>query len=582
MGHVDHGKTTLLDQIRGTTVAAREPGAITQHIGASFVPASVLETVYGNLLKKFGVKIEIPGLLFIDTPGHSAFSNLRKRGGSVADIAILVIDLMKGVEQQTIESIDILRARKTPFIIAANKLDVIPGWKSHPEKSFTESAKLQDPSVLPILDEKIYYIIGTLSMYKFNAERFDRIKDFTKTIAIIPVSAKTGEGLPELLVILAGLAQQFMKPQLSVTAGPAKGTVLEVREDVGLGVNINAIIYDGILHENDLLVIGGKTEPFTTKIRALLLPKPLDEIRDPKEKFKKVKEVAAAAGVKIVATGLEEAIAGSPLYATPEGESPDMLLKKVKEEVESVKISTDKLGIIVKADTLGSLEALINELKNYDVPIRIADIGDVSKREVLEATIVKTQAPTLGVILSFNVKVLPDAMDEAMRNGVKIFQENIVYRLIEEYMSWTKSEQEAITQKTLESLILPGKIKMLPGCVFRRSDPAIFGVEVLAGRIKTQYPLVKEDGSSVGKIVQIQDKGQKVPEATQGMQVAISLKEPVIGRHIREGEILYVEIPESHLKTIREQFQSKLNPDEIKCVEELTQVMRKKSPYWGM
>ncbi len=581
LGHVDHGKTTLLDKIRGTTVAVREPGAITQHIGASFVPREVLQKVCGDLLQRFNFKIEIPGLLFIDTPGHAAFSNLRRRGGSVADIAILVVDLMQGIQPQTIESLNILKARRTPFVVAGNKLDMVPGWLSQPNQPLLESIGKQSPQTRTRLDERIYTVVGSLSLEKLNAERFDMVKDFTKTLAIVPVSAKTGEGLPDLLTILAGLTQQFMKRQLTVSTAAARGTVLEIQEEVGLGVNVNAIIYDGTLRENSPIIVGGRTEPILTKIRALLLPKPLDEIRDPREKFKQMSEISAAAGVKIVAPGLEEAIPGGPIYALSEGASPDQLIAKVREEVESVKVTSDKLGVVIKADTLGALEAIVTELHQCGVPIRIGDIGDVSRREVLAADVVKGSAPTLGVVLSFNVKVLPDAYDEAARSGVKIFQDNIIYHLIEDYTMWVKSEQEAKTRKALEVLIMPGKIRLLRGCIFRQSDPAVFGVEVVAGRIKPHYPLVREDGVAVGKIVQIQDKGQNVSEATRSMQVAISMKEPTIGRQIREEETLYVEVPEKHAEILIREFQNQLSVEELQILKKYIEVVRKKTPYFG-
>ena len=581
LGHVDHGKTTLLDRIRGTAVAAREPGAISQHIGASFVPSSTIEKLCGNLLKMFKFKIEIPGLLFIDTPGHAAFSNLRRRGGSIADIAILVVDIMDGVKPQTVESIEILRARKTPFVVAANKLDLIRGWKSQPGKSFIESIRTADPSVVRLLDEKVYSIVGALAEYRFNSERYDRVRDFTKTIAIVPVSAKTGEGLPDLLAVLTGLTQQYMKKRLIITAGPAKGAILEVCEDVGLGVNVNAIIYDGILRKNDTIVLGGKKEPIIAKVKAILIPKPLDEIRDPREKFTEIREVSAAVGVKIVASGLEEAIAGAPIYGVSSKDELKEVLERVKAEVESIRILTDREGIIVKADTLGSLEALVEELKKNDIPIRIADVGDVSKRDVVEASIVKSEDLKFGVILAFNVKILPDAEEEALKTGVKIFQNNVIYRLMEEYTDWVKKLEEEKVKRTFESLIKPGKVKVLQGFVFRRSNPAIFGVEVLSGRIQPQYPMLRFDGSSVGKIVQIQERGENLHEAVKGMKVAISMREPTIGRQVRENDILYVDIPEEHLKTLIREFKDKLEEEDLECIREFIEVKRKKVPYFG-
>ncbi|MCX8175928.1 MAG: translation initiation factor IF-2, partial [Candidatus Bathyarchaeota archaeon] len=457
----------------------------------------------------------------------------------------------------------------------------IKGWKSQPGKSFLESVGSADPTAARLLDEKIYSIVGSLAEYKFNCERYDRIRDFTRNVAIVPVSAKTGEGLPDLLAVLTGLTQQYMKKSLMITSGPAKGTVLEVCEDVGLGVNINAIIYDGILRKNDMVVLGGKKEPIITKVKAILIPKPLDEIRDPREKFTEITEVSAAVGVKIVASGLEEAIAGAPIYGFSSKDELEEVLERVKTEVESIRILTDKEGVIVKADTLGSLEALVEELKKNDIPIRIADVGDVSKRDVVEASIVKSGNLKFGVILAFNVKILSDAEEEMLKTGVKVFQNNIIYRLLEEYMDWVKKLEDEKVKRTFESLIKPGKVRVLQGFVFRRSNPAIFGVEVLAGRIQPQYPMLRFDGNSVGRIIQIQERGENMHEAVKGMKVAISMKEPTIGRQIRENDVLYVDIPEEHLKTLIREFKDELEEEDIECIKEFIEVKRKKVPYFG-
>ena len=340
------------------------------------------------------------------------------------------------------------------------------------------------------------------------------------------------------------------------------------------------ILYDGVLREGDIIVVGGREEPIVTKVRAILVPKPLDEIRDPRERFKPLKEVSAAAGVKIVASGLENAIAGSPVYAVSSPEELEELKARVREEVESIRFSTDKVGVIVKADTLGSLEAILGELKANQIPVRMADVGDISKRDVVEASVVKASEPIHGVVLGFNVKVLPDAQEEALKSGVKIFQGNVIYRLMEEYFSWVKSLREEEVKIALEALIRPGKIRLLPGYVFRRSKPAIFGVEVLAGRIKPGYPLVKENGAPLGRILQIQERSENLREAVKGMQVAISMKEPIVGRHVREGEILYVDIPENHVKAILREYRETLTPDEEECLKEFVEVKRKTQPYF--
>jgi len=582
LGHVDTGKTLLLDKIRKTSVQAREAGGITQHIGASFFPVDTLRQIVGPLLSLTKGAIEIPGLLVVDTPGHEVFTNLRKRGGGVADIAILVIDILRGFEAQTYECIDILQSRKTPFLVAANKIDRVPWWKSHEDTPFLKSYPLQDPYVREDLDNKLYDIIGEFSRRGFKIDRFDHIKDFTKTVAIIPTSAKTGEGITELLMVLVGLTQQFLKKELQVTTGSAKGTVLEVKEEPGLGLTLNTIIYDGILQKDDVIVVGGKEKPIVTRIRAILVPKPLDEIRDPRDKFSSVNSVSAAAGVKIVAPEVEGALAGAPLYAVPQGEEPEKYAELISEEIEKIRIATDTDGVIVKADTLGSLEAIAEILKKNNVPIRLADVGDISKRDVTEAGVVKEHNRLYGAILAFGVRTLPDAEEEAEIKSVQVFRDKIIYHVIDNYLAWSRKIQEAEAEGDFETIVRPAKIVVMEGYVFRRAKPAIFGVDVVAGRIAPRVSLIRtEDMEEIGEIQQIQEKGKALSEAKQGMQVAISMDKPIVGRHVFEKDVLFAKVPEKDAKLLLTAFADRLSTDEQEALDEYVRVMRKKMPFWA-
>ncbi|MCL6577903.1 MAG: translation initiation factor IF-2 [Candidatus Bathyarchaeota archaeon] len=582
LGHVDTGKTLLLDKIRKTSVQAREVGGITQHIGASFFPVDTLKQLVGPLLSMVKGEVEIPGLLIIDTPGHEAFTNLRKRGGSVADIAILVIDVLRGFEAQTYECVDILKARKVPFLVAANKIDRVPGWNALEDTPFLRSYQAQDRYVREDLDNRVYEIIGVFSRLGFRADRFDRIKDFTKTVAVVPVSAKTGEGITELLMVLVGLTQQYLQKRLQTTEGPAKGTVLEVKEEPGLGLTLNTIVYDGVLRRDDVVVVGGREKPIVTRVRAILVPKPLDEIRDPRDRFSSVDVVSAAAGVKIVAPGLEGALAGAPLYAVGDGESVGKFVRLVGEEVERIRIATGVDGVVLKADTLGSLEAIADYLKRNGVPIRLADVGDVSKRDVTEAAVVKEHEPLYGAVLAFNVRVLPDAEEEAEIRGVQVFREKIIYHLVDNYLVWLRGQREAKFEVEFERLVKPGKIRVLEGYVFRRAKPAIFGVEVLAGKIKPRIALVRaEDGEEIGEIQQIQEKGEALSEAKTGMQVAISMDKPMVGRHVFERDVLFVKVPEADAKVLLSTFVDRLGVDEQEALNEYVALMRKKMPFWA-
>ncbi len=572
LGHVDHGKTTLLDFIRGTTVAARESGAITQHIGATEVPIEAIYKLCGDLLKE--KKFTVPGLLFIDTPGHHAFTTLRARGGSLADLAILIIDVNEGFKTQTYESIKILKQYKTPFIIAANKIDAISGWQKFNTDAKTRISK-QRVNVKSIIEEKLYEIIGTISEQKLNSDLYFNISDFRKTIGIIPISAKNGEGIPELLMILVGLAQRFLEDRLHIESGPGKGSVLEVKEEVGLGKTIDAIIYSGSIKNDDKIVIGTSTEPVVTHIKALLKPKPLDEIRDPRERFDSVSEVHAACGIKISSPDLENVIPGAPIRVAKK--NLEEVILEIKNQTK-IDFELDDQGIIIKADTIGSLEALIKESRDKSIKIRKAEIGNVSKRDIIEAA--ATLDPLNKLIFAFNVKTLPEAKEELENYDITIFSEDVIYTIMENYDEWIQTKKAALEKERRKDYIHPGMIKFLPEYVFRLSHPAVIGIRVLGGRIKTGLRLMKEDGRVIGSIKGIQSENKSIEEAIQGQEVAISIEGVTVGRQIKGEDILFTDLPASDAKKLREM--DVLNPDEKDILNKIFEIKRKSDKFWGM
>jgi translation initiation factor 5B len=231
---------------------------------------------------------------------------------------------------------------------------------------------------------------------------------------------------------------------------------------------------------------------------------------------------------------------------------------------------------------LGSLEAIAEILRQNGVQVRIADVGDVSKRDVVEAAVVKSREPLAGVVLAFGVKILPDAEEEAANSDVQIFREPIIYNLIDNYLEWLRTQREAKITQEFEKLIKPGKIRVLEGFVFRRAKPAIFGVEVLGGQLKPRNALVRaDDGEEVGEVQQIQDKGKAVSEAKTGMQVAVSMDKPVVGRHVFERDILYVKMPEPDVRVLMSTYMDKLTEAEQEVLREYVELMRKKVPFWG-
>ena len=580
LGHVDHGKTTLLDYIRGSTIADKEAGGITQHIGATEIPNDTIEDICGNFISKLAIKDLIPGLFFIDTPGHAAFTSLRKRGGALADLAVLIVDINDGFKPQTFEALNILKMYKTPFIVVANKIDMIFGWESHENASFKESFNQQAQSVKQELENKVYEIVGTLYKEGFQSERFDRVSDFASQISIIPISAKSGEGIIEVLAMLLGLAQEYLTEQLEIHEdAPAKGTVLEIKEETGLGMTIDAIIYDGVLRTNDeLALMSSSNEVLTTNIRSILRPLPLEEMRDSKKKFKKVDEVVAAAGIKIAAPNLDDVVSGSPLRVVNEEED---VKEEILKEIEDITIDTEDEGILVKADTLGSLEAIVKLLKELNIPIRSADIGDVNRRDIINSSIALEEDDAHGAIIAFNVGVHPNSLEDLNKSDVHLFEGDVIYQIIEEYEEWIKQKEEAKKKAFYDAIVKPAKFMVLPKLIFRQSKPAIVGIESLSGTLKQGQKLVNKNGEIVGSIASMEDKGETLPDITRGQRVAMAIKDAIVGKHFEEGDELFVDVPEKHYKFIEREFKDKLTEDEFETLYEFLEIKRKQEPDWG-
>ncbi|MFH1971955.1 MAG: translation initiation factor IF-2 [archaeon] len=559
MGNVDAGKTQLLDTIRKTAVIKSEAGKITQMISSSMISLNTIEKICGDLLK--GKGISIPGIVFIDTPGHAAFSNMRKRGGNLADIAILVININEGIKPQTIECLEILKKYKTPFVIALNKIDLSSGWKKQPGHILQE-IQAQSVAIQQDIEKKLYEIVGKIFEQGFEAERFDRVQDYTKTIAMIPCSAKTGEGIPTLLMVLMGLAQKFLEEDLETEEDLlGKGTVLEVKEEKGIGSTMDIILYEGTIKVNDQIVVGALHEPIVTKIKSIFLP-------DEKGKYKTVKEVKAAAGIKISAPGLKDAVAGMPIEVTDDVEETK---EKIIEEIGEVVIETDNEGIVIKADSLGSLEAVIGMLKDRNIAIKKASVGNVTKKDIADAT--SSEDELERVILCFNVTGESDE--------VKIIQHNIIYQLIEDLEKYREEKRKEIEARELEGITKPAKIKILKGCIFRQSNPCVVGVEVLLGTLTPNTDLIKTDGSRAGHIKTVQLEKESIKEAEKGKEVAISLPEITGGRQIKEEDILLVDIKEQEFKKLKS-LKKYLSQDEIAVLKEIAEIKRKEKSTWGV
>lgn len=582
LGHVDSGKTSLLDRIRGTGVQGREAGGITQHIGASFLPTDTIKKTCGPLYKKLEEsENQVPGILVIDTPGHEVFTNLRARGGSAADIAILVVDVNRGFQPQTNESLKILQSRKVPFVVALNKCDQISGWRKSETTFISKAIKEQDASIQTDLDQKIYDVVGTLSILGYQSEAFYRVKDFKQEIAIVPISARSGVGIPELLAVLVGLTQQYLQKRLNQEQKDPRGIVLEVNDEVGLGQTANIILIDGSIKKGDSIVVAKRDSVIVIKPKAVLLPKPLDEMRDPRDKFKPVDKVDAAAGLKIASPDLEGVLPGSTLYIASNASDVEKYTKLIESEMKSVFIDTETNGIILKCDTIGSLEAIVEMLRRSQVPVAKADIGPVNRHDIMEAKAIKEKNRHLGVVLAFNVKILPDAKEESESSHIRLFEDRVIYSLIDNYNAWVE-EDTAHEEDAIFAEFTPiSKFTFLKGYVFRNNNPAVFGIRVDVGTLKHKIPFMNKDGRRVGMIHQLQHEGKTVTSAKQGQEVACSVQDVTIGRQIFEDEVYYT-LPHSHeAKQILKKYMHKLSPDEQQVLNKIVEIQREKDASYA-
>jgi translation initiation factor 5B len=575
LGHVDSGKTTLLDHIRESRITEGEEGGITQMIGATEVPFETLDEVCGPLLDQLETDITIPGVLFIDTPGHAAFSSLRKRGGSISDIAVLVIDIEEGIQPQTEEAINILKESGTPFVVALNKIDTMTGWQSD-EEMFTKNLRNQRDDVQGKLDERIYEVMGELNEYDIVADRFDRVDDFQQKVAMVPISAMTGEGVPELLMVIAGLAQNYLSGELEVEEGIGKGTVLEVSQQKGMGTTIDVIHYDGVMKKEDKLVYGTRDGVKTTEIRALLQPRPLKEIREDKE-YDEADEVRPASGIKITARDLEGVISGAPIR-TASDEDLEEAKRQVEEELESTSYETGTHGVVVKADSLGSLEALMREVEKENIPVQKAEVGEITKSDVAE---VQNEESKQRAILGFNVGATENG-DQMLRDkNVEFFQSRIIYEIIEDYVDWVEEIEREERREKLESVSRPARVRLMPDHVFRSSNPAVVGTEIVEGVLTPGSKLMKPSGETVGTAKSIQEQNESVDKAEKGSEVAVSITNATMGRDIEEGDILLTDITSDDFRTLNE-LSDVITQGEKEVLDEIVEIKDSKDPHWKL
>ncbi|PSS31720.1 Eukaryotic translation initiation factor 5B like [Actinidia chinensis var. chinensis] len=578
MGHVDTGKTKLLDCIRGTNVQEGEAGGITQQIGATYFPAENIRERTKEL--KADAKLNVPGLLVIDTPGHESFTNLRSRGSGLCDIAILVVDIMHGLEPQTIESLNLLKMRNTEFIVALNKVDRLYGWKTCRNAPIVKTMKQQSKDVQLEFNMRLTQVITQFKEQGLNTELYYKNKEMGETFSIVPTSAISGEGIPDLLLLLVQWTQKTMIEKLTYS-NEVQCTVLEVKVVEGHGTTIDVVLVNGVLHEGDQIVVCGMQGPIVTSVRALLTPHPMKELRV-KGTYLHHKEIKAAQGIKITAQGLEHAIAGTGLYVVGPDDDVEDIKESAMEDMKSVLNRIDKTGegVCVQASTLGSLEALLEFLKSpaVSIPVSGISIGPVHKKDVMKASVMLEKKKEYATILAFDVKVTPEARELADEAGVKIFIADIIYHLFDQFKAYIDNLKEEKKKEAADEAVFPCVLKIMPNCVFNKKDPIVLGVDVLEGIAKVGTPICipQKEFIDIGRIASIENNHKPVDYAKKGQKVAIKIvgsnpdeQQKMFGRHFEIEDELVSHISRRSIDILKTNYRDDLSMEEWRLVVKL-------------
>ncbi|KAL0481547.1 translation initiation factor 5B [Acrasis kona] len=577
LGHVDTGKTKILDKIRNTNVQAGEEGGITQQIGATFVPMSAIkaQTKVFNDMSKRKLQYKVPALLIIDTPGHESFTNLRTRGSSLCDIAILVVDIMHGMERQTLESLGMLKQRKTPFVVALNKIDAMYGWKSTPGAPIAVTLKNQPARTIEDYESRVKQTIMQFSEQGMNAVLYYKNKDFTNNVSLVPTSAITGEGLPDLLALMVQLTQKHMVKKITYQT-KIQCTILEVKVVEGYGTTIDVVLVNGLLKEGDRIVVCGLNGPIETTIRSLLTPKPLREMRV-KGEFIHHKELRAAQGIKISAQHLDGAVPGSSVLVVKQGDNIEQMKVEVMADLNDLlgRVSTQGKGVAVQSSTLGSLEALLSFLESEKIPVSSISIGPVFKKDVVKASIMLDSAPEYAVLLAFDVDVSKDAAEIADRMGVTIFTAKIIYHLFDRFKEHMAKVLKEKQNATSGEVVWPCIIRVMAEHVYHKSDPITVGVDVLDGVLKLNTPLavVRKDGEvvDIGRVKSIEHNKVKVEEAEKGKAVSIQIdSQKIYGRHFDHTDQLLSKVSRNSIDKLKDLF-----GDTLKARKDLLLLIKK-------
>ena len=583
LGHVDTGKTKILDYIRKTNIQDKEVGGITQQIGASYFPIENIRQKTKDIEGRFDIDYNIPGILMIDTPGHESFSNLRHRGSSLCDIAILIVDIVHGLEKQTIESIKILKEKNIPFIVALNKIDRIYDWQPIKDAPIHKTIKQQNKHSIEELESRILGIKTELAEQGLNTQEYMKNKQLKQVYSLVPVSAITGEGIPDLLALMVFLTQKWMTKKLTISE-ELECSVMEVKTEEGLGTTLDVILSDGILHEGDKIIMASLNGPVVTNIRSLLTPKPMKEMRV-KNEYINHKMIKASMGLKIVANDLENIVAGSSVIRIDKDDTNNIIEQKKEQIMQDVNQILDSKnfkdeGVYVKASTLGSLEAFLTLLKQEKIPVSGASIGPIFKKDLMRASrALINDKREYSVILVFNMKISSEMEQTAKKDGVHLITGEIVYNIVDSFKKYYKDIKEVKKESNKDTAIFPCVLQMMgKKFVFNRKNPFVFGVTVNAGKLKLGTPLIVPDTKIVlGKVTSIEKEHKKIDIAEVGSEVCIKVDtdDPSVtmDRHFSNDSQLMSNINRESIDCLKEHYKDEMSRNDWMLVIEMKKVL---------
>ncbi len=564
VGHIDAGKTSLLDKLRNSNVQAKEAGGITQHIGSTFFPIENIRKNCASIKGKFEVIHKIPGILMIDTPGHSEFQSLRDVGTSICDLGILIIDIEESVQEQTKEAIKLLKEKNIPFVIAVTKLDKIYGWTTTTSSNLRGALKEQSKDVAMILESKLEDIKYDLSKEEINAEFYFKNTKPEKVYSMIPVSSKTGEGIADILALLVYISQTWMIKKLTFKE-KVKCTIMESKYDQHLGYTIDVILSNGTLNVGDKFAVATSEGAKITTIRNILTPTPMTQLGK-KTQWSYHDSVKASIGVKLIGSNLDGVYPGTHLQSIDATVSEEEAVKLVNEEIDKVWKSYvfESPGVFFSAQTFGELEAGYSIFKKAGINVAGAYIGSPSNKIIDRICMnldgkENEKLPENRMYFYFGPFNDVSVEEYAKTKEVKLLTSEVIYNLVDFY----KKEREQIIKSRQNSnteAVFPVQLSILKQYIFLKggNEHLLFGVKVKKGTLYKNTPIIVVGKNVIlGKVTNIQFNHKDQEKGLEGQEVCIRLDNPnklTYARHFDESDILIGNMTRESIDVLKRDF----------------------------